>query len=136
MTNASSKGMFNASVAYGPSMVLIACSGPATVVEICSALSFGGEIARRARRPWFLFDLLAVEFDGTPQDREEIGRVAAGFLRGVDRIAVVLTAATNTGDGERTARQCGLDVRNFETLTGAIGWLTGLAQGETGAAAP
>src|SRR5688572_19898405 len=69
VTGSRSKGMFTVSVEYGPSMVLIACSGPATVTEICGALWFGGEIARRDKRPRFLFDLLAVEFDGTDEDR-------------------------------------------------------------------
>ncbi|TFZ05503.1 hypothetical protein EZ313_02190 [Ramlibacter henchirensis] len=116
--------MFTVSVEYGPSMVLIACSGPATATEICSALWFGGEIARRAKRPQFLFDLLAVDFEGTDGDREEIGLVAASLLGRVDRVAVVLSAAQNTGVGERFARESGLKLCNFESLAPAIDWLT------------
>ena len=118
-----SRGMFAVSVEYGPTMALIACTGPATVAEICSALWFGGEIARRAERPKFLFDLLAVDFDGTDEDREEIGLVAASLLAGVDRIAVVLPATENTGVGERFARECGLKLCNFENLQAAMDWL-------------
>lgn len=124
MSQQTSRGMFTVSVEYGPSMALIACSGPATVTEICSALWFGAEIARRAARPRFLFDLLAVDFHGSDQDREEIGLVAASLLGQVDRIAVVLSAAQNTGVGERFARRGGVELCNFESLAPAIDWLT------------
>ena len=123
MVHHNSKGMFTVSVAYGPKMVLIACSGPATVTEICSALTLGAEVARRTERPRLLFDLLAVDFHGTDQDRKEMGTVAASLLKSLDRVAVVLTAAQNTGVGERAAHEAGLVLCNFETLDEAIGWL-------------
>ncbi|MEJ6022056.1 Bug family tripartite tricarboxylate transporter substrate binding protein [Ramlibacter sp. PS4R-6] len=119
-----SKGLFAVSVSYGPSMVLIACSGPATVLEICGALTFGAEVSRRSMRPLFLFDLLAVDFDGTDADRVEMGHVAAGLLHAVDRIAVVLKEEQNTHLGERQAQQEGLRIRNFENLPDAIEWLS------------
>ncbi len=131
MVNAVSRGMFIVSVAYGPSMVLITCTGHATAMEICSAVLFGGEIARRSKRPQFLFDLLAVTFEGDDEDRREMGRTAASQLVGVDRIAVVLPAASNTGVGERLARGEGLELRNFGRLDAAIAWL-----GSPGAAGP
>jgi hypothetical protein len=124
MTHQSLPGMFTVSVNYGPSMVLIACSGPATVREICGALMLGSELARRAKRPRFLFDLLAVDFAGDDADREEMGRVAATLLGEVERTAVVLSAAQNTGVGARVAREAGLELCNFESLPAAIEWLT------------
>jgi len=124
MADSSPKGMFTVSVGYGPTLALITCSGQATVTEICSSLWFGGEVARRSRRPRFLFDLLGVDFQGTDQDRQEIGLVAASLLADVERIAVVLRADQNTGVGERFARECGLQLRNFESLAPAIDWLS------------
>jgi hypothetical protein len=123
MTQGAPMGMFTASVSYGPSMVLIACSGPATVVEICSALAFGAEVSRRVKRPLFLFDLLTVEFQGTEEDRLEMGSAAARLLQGVERVAVVLRPEQNTHVGERQAQREGLDICNFESLAGAIEWL-------------
>jgi hypothetical protein len=119
----SSKGMFTVSVAYGPSMALVACSGPATATEICGAVAFGAEVARRTERPRFLFDLLAVDFHGTDQDRKDMGRTAAALLGGLDRIAVVLTASQNNGVGERAANEAGAVLCNFENLTEAMDWL-------------
>jgi hypothetical protein len=115
--------MFTVSVDYGPSFVLIACAGPATVAEICGALAFGAEIARREGRLRFLFDLLAVDFDGTAEDRKEMGLFAASLLGQITRIAVVLTSAANTGEGERSAREAGLELRNFTSLFEAIEWM-------------
>ena len=123
MALANSRGMFSVSVEYGPTQVLIACVGPATVAEMCGALAFGGEIAKRAGRPQFVFDLLAVDFRGTSQDRQEMGRFAATMLAGMKRIAVVVAAAQYTGEGERAAREAGLAIRNFDDLNSAIGWL-------------
>lgn len=123
MTQGVSMGMFTASVSYGPSMVLIACSGPATVVEICSALAFGAEVSRRAKRPLFLFDLLTVEFQGTDEDRREMGSAAARLLREVERVAVVLPRDQNTQVGARQAQREGLHICNFENLEGALEWL-------------
>jgi hypothetical protein len=119
----SSKGMFTVSVAYGPSMALVACSGPATATEICGAVAMSAEVARRTARPRFLFDFLAVDFKGTDQDRKEMGKTAASLLAGLDRIAVVLTSAQNTGVGERAANEAGAVLCNFENLTEAMDWL-------------
>ena len=116
--------MFTVSVDYGPSFVLVACAGPATVTEICGALAFGAEIARREGRLQFLFDLLAVEFDGTPEDRREMGLFAASLLGQVKRMAVVLTAGANTGEGARSAREAGLDLCNFTSLPEAMEWMS------------
>ena len=115
--------MFTVSVDYSPSFVLVACAGPATVAEICGALAFGAEIARREGRLQFLFDLLAVDFDGTPEERREMGLFAASLLGQVKQMAVVLTEAANTREGERSAREAGLDLRNFTSLPEAMEWM-------------
>jgi hypothetical protein len=117
-------GMFTSSVSYGPATVFVTCVGPATVVEICGTLALGGEIARRSQCHKFLFDLLAVEFTGTDDEREEMGRFAATSLGGVvDRIAVVLPTAQNNGVGVRVAQRAGLEIRNFGGLSEAMEWL-------------
>jgi hypothetical protein len=115
--------MFTVSVDYGPSFVLVACAGPATVAEICGAVAFGAEIARREGRLRFVFDMLAVDFDGTPADRREMGLFAASCLGQIKRLAVVVTAADNTGEGARSAREAGLDLCNFSSLPEAMEWM-------------
>ncbi|MEZ0309666.1 MAG: hypothetical protein ACAH21_17215 [Ramlibacter sp.] len=124
MPNASSRGMFAASVEYGPSFVLIACSGPATAAEICGALAFGAEIARRDGRTLFLFDLLAVDFEGTAQERQEMGRYAAAVMGTVRRLSVAVSPANLTHEAEHAARKAGLDICSFTSLPEAIEWLT------------
>jgi hypothetical protein len=118
-----SRGMFTVSVAYGSAFVMIAASGEAGVPEICGALALGGEIAGRSGKPRFVFDLLAVEFDGSISERQEIGRFAATLLRHVQKIAVVLSPETHTGAGEKAAQEAGLNLRNFASLPEALDWL-------------
>ena len=120
-----SRSMFTVSVSYGSTQILIAASGLATSTEICGALAFGGEIAKRTGQHQFLFDLLAVDFEGSVADRQEMGRFAATMLGSVSRIAVVLPRHVNTGDGERAAREMGLELKNFETLDAGLAWLNG-----------
>ena len=120
-----SHGMFTVSVNYVPSTVLVACSGSAGVAEICAALAFGGEIARRAGHGHFIFDLLAVDFQGTTEERQAMGRYAASQMHGVQRLAVVLPREIHTGEGEAAAREAGLDLRNFHSLQDGMEWLAG-----------
>lgn len=115
--------VFSLSVKYAPATALITCAGPATVVELCSAVWFGSEISRRTRHPHFLFDFRAIKFNGTDEDREELGLFAASLLNQVDRIAVVLSPSENFGTGERVAREAGLGLCNFEDVDEAIDWL-------------
>jgi hypothetical protein len=117
------KGIFTLSVAYGASTVLITCSGKATLSELCGAVWFGSEIARRTMLPDFLFDFRTIRFHGTDEDREELGLFAASLLGEVDRVAVVLSPAENFGTGERVAREAGLKLCNFEDFQQAVDWL-------------
>jgi hypothetical protein len=119
------KGAFTMSVTYGPSTALITCSGPASVSELCGTVWFGSEIARRTKLPNFLFDFQAIKFQGTDEDREELGLIAASLLAEADRIAVVLSPSENYGTGERVAREAGLKLCNFENFQEAVNWLDG-----------
>jgi hypothetical protein len=118
--------MFSVSAEYVPTTVLITCSGAAGRTEICAALAFGGQIALASGRAHFLFDMLAVDFEGTTEDRLAMGRYAATQLAGVERIAVVLTPEVHTGEGEQAARQGGIDLRNFHELHDGLDWLSRL----------
>jgi hypothetical protein len=118
-----SMGMFSVSAEYVPTTALITCSGPAGRIEICAALAFGGEIARLAGHVHFLFDLLAVDFEGSTEERLAMGRYAATQLAGVERVAVVLTPEVHTGEGEQAARVSGIDLRNFHSLQDGLDWL-------------
>jgi hypothetical protein len=115
--------MFSVSVTHGCGQVLISAVGPARCGEICSAVAFAAETARRSGLSQFLFDLLAVDFFGTVEDREEMGRFVASSLAHVRRVAVVLADKDNTGDGARAARAAGLDLQNFATIAEALEWL-------------
>lgn len=124
MNNQVFGGMFTVSVVYAPKSTLIACTGRAGQGEIGATLAFGGELARRRGHTGFVIDLLAMEFEGTQQEKEELGRYGAAQLAGIERVAVVLAPANDSGVGARAARSEGLQLRTFQHVEQALVWLS------------
>lgn len=116
--------LFSISVDHGPKFLQITCVGSATVADWFGVFSLAAAVGSRSGKRRILIDMLTVDFELTPAEREEIGYFGAEVLAGFDRVASVIPGALYTGQAERTAQQRGLTVRSFAELQSAMQWLT------------
>src|SRR5689334_25214656 len=108
------------SVDHGPRFLQITCVGPAKVAAWFGAFSMAAAVASRDGYTRVLVDMLTVDFELTPVERQEVGSFGANLLAGFERVACVLPRVLYTGEAERTAQRLGLAVRSFEELEPAM----------------
>ena len=116
---------FNVSVHHGVSYLVLVLSGIADAADLEGAIAFGAQIARRHAYLRLLLDFMAVEFDGSDDDRTEVGQFAAGALAMLERVSVAVSEWQYNGTMEEVARSAGLNVKAFTSLEPAIEWASG-----------
>jgi hypothetical protein len=115
--------LFSISVDHGPKFLQITCVGPATVADWFGIFGLAAAVASRSGETRILIDMLGVDFEFSPEQRDEIGSHGARVLSGFERVASVIPRALYTGRAEDTAQRHGLEVQSFADLEPAMKWV-------------
>lgn len=115
--------MYNLSVQYSPSYLLIVISGTARIAEFCASAGFLAELARRLSYRRVLMDMLAVDMLLEPQDAHVLSSHLDQWLPYVTQLAYVAPEGASPGILEAVCRLRGVECERFGTLAQADEWL-------------
>jgi len=71
-----------------------------------------------------LFDLRELQSSPDSTERIQLATYGGESLRGLDKVAVVLTPAMQNGTGEKVAQKLGVRLRNFTDIDDAKAWIS------------
>lgn len=114
---------FTVSVLRHPRHVSMVGMGRADLVELCGLCSLAAEVGRLRHQRKLVFDVLALRPEITDAERIELGHHLARCLREFEKIAWVYHADEHSGIAQKIAMERGIDVRVFDTLEAATGWI-------------
>ncbi|MDB5874207.1 MAG: hypothetical protein JWQ07_3649 [Ramlibacter sp.] len=115
---------FTITVFHGPPVLIVEGAGPASMADLCSFMDLVAAVAARTNQTRVLMNLTNVEIDLSFTEHLSLGSHAAEKLRGMERVASVVSELNRKGTSEKAAQKMGLRLRTFTSLDEGMQWLT------------
>lgn len=114
---------FTVTVHHESGFLLVEGTGPATLPDLCGFVDLVACIAAMRGYRRAVMNLTGVQIALAFTDHLTLGAHAAERLRGLDRVASIVSVENRKGSSEKAAQKMGLHLMTFTSLDEGLAWI-------------